>query len=92
MSAKGYFLALLQLNLFQVLLLQTDLPNLFQRVSRLFFIFIFPYYLLRRRRMDKESLLRGIDSGYILATLVAIGFLLAYIATKLQNQKKPSKR
>ena len=41
--------------------------------------------------MDNELLLRGIDSGYILAGVVLIGVLLAYIATKLQNQKKPSK-
>ncbi len=42
--------------------------------------------------MDKELFLRGVDSGYILAGVTLIGVLLAYIATKLQDQKKPSRR
>lgn len=40
--------------------------------------------------MNTQQLLQGIDSAYILAALVAIGVMLAYIATKLQEQSKKS--
>ncbi len=39
--------------------------------------------------MDAQTINRAIDSGYILAGVVAIGFLLAYIAGQLSKKNSP---
>lgn len=55
----------------------------------LYFFFTLRYSIVRKVIMNLDAIFTGINTVYILLALVAIGFLLAYIAS---NQDKHSSK